>query len=158
LPIGACATVKFAPAVLLPAALAAGRLRAALLTALGFVALTVVVTVPFIPDGGLREFYDATIGHQLGTPSPFSIWGRWAGFDTVQTVAKVAAVGLTLWAAYLAARRPLDLRVAAAAMTVALLAAQIVAIHWIYFYFVWVLPPLLVVIFCGPRGRSAAPS
>jgi hypothetical protein len=106
-----------------------------------------VVTVPFIPDGGLRELYDTTLGYQLGTPSPFSIWGRWAGFDTLQTVAKVLAIGLILWSALVVWRRPNDMRIAAAAMAIALLAAQLVGIHWIYFYFVWALPPLLAALF-----------
>jgi hypothetical protein len=144
--IGAGAGVKLAPAVLLPAGLAGGR-RAALLALLGFTAVLVVVTVPFIPDGGLRELYDTTLGYQLGTPSPFSIWGRWAGFDTLQTVAKVLAIGLILWSALVVWRRPNDMRIAAAAMAIALLAAQLVGIHWIYFYFVWALPPLLAALF-----------
>jgi hypothetical protein len=144
--VGVGAGVKLAPAVLLPAALTGGR-RAALLVLSGFIGVLVVVTVPFIPDGGLRELYDTTLGYQLGTPSPFSIWGRWAGFDTVQTIAKAAAVGIILWSAVRLARRPRELPIVAAALTIALLAAQLVAIHWIYFYFVWVLPPLLVALF-----------
>jgi hypothetical protein len=32
-------------------------------------------------------------------------------------------------------------------MAVALLAAELVAIHWIYFYFVWLLPPLFAALF-----------
>jgi hypothetical protein len=144
--IGAATGVKFAPAVLLPAGVAGGR-RAALLAIAGFAAVVVAVTVPFIPDGGIRELYDATLGYQFGTWSPFSIWGRWAGFDVLQHVAQAAAVVLTLFAGWSAWRAPRDLRVVAAAFAVALLAAQITAIHWIYFYFVWALPPLLVVLF-----------
>jgi hypothetical protein len=53
---------------------------------------------------------------------------------------------LTLFAGWSAWRAPRDQRVVAAAFAVALLAAQITAIHWIYFYFVWALPPLLVVL------------
>jgi glycosyl transferase family 87 len=151
--VGAGTAVKFAPAVLLPAALAGGR-RAALFALAGFAAVVALVTIPVIPDGGLRELYDATLGYQLGTPSPFSIWGRWAGFDTVQTVAKVLAVALILWSAFTLRRRARDLRAAAAAMVVALLAAQIVGIHWIYFYFVWALPPLFVVLLALPNGEE----
>ena len=154
--IGAGAATKFAPAVLLPAGLAGGR-RAALLAAGGFAAVIVAVTVPLIPDGGLRELYDATLGYQLGTWSPFSIWGRWAGFDVVQQFAKAAAILLTLLGAWAAIRRPRDLRIAAAALAVALLTAQIAAIHWIYFYFVWALPPLFVVLLAGPREGAPAP-
>jgi hypothetical protein len=155
--VGAGTGVKLAPAVLLPVALTGGR-RAAALAALGFAIVLVAITVPFIPDGGVRELYDTTLGYQLGTPSPFSVWGRWAGFDTVQAFAKIAAVVLTLGSAFVVARRRADLRLAAAAMAVALLAAQIVAIHWIYFYFVWVLPPLLVVLFAGAATERAEAS
>lgn len=144
--IGAGTAVKLAPASLLPAALAGGR-RAALLALAGFVLVVLAATLPFIPDGGLRELYDTTLGYQLGTPSPFSVWGRWAGFDTLQSVAKVAAVGVTLWAAWIAVRRPRNLAIAAAALATGLLAAELVAIHWIYFYFVWFLPSLLVALF-----------
>jgi Glycosyltransferase family 87 len=144
--IGAGTAVKLAPAVLMPAALGGGR-RAAALAVLGFAVVVVGVTVPLIPDGGLRELYDTTLGYQLGTPSPFSIWGRWAGFDTLQTVAKVLAIGVILWSALVVTRRPREMTVAAAGLTIALLAAQFVAIHWIYFYFVWLLPPLLAALF-----------
>ncbi|HEX6712882.1 MAG TPA: glycosyltransferase 87 family protein [Thermoleophilaceae bacterium] len=146
--IGAGSAVKFAPAVLLPAGLAGGR-RAALLALGGCAAVVLATTVPLIPDGGLRELYDATLGYQLGTSSPFSIWGRWAGFDVVQHVAQAAAVALTLVAAWMVWRRPGDPRLVAAAIAVALLAAQLTAIHWIYFYFVWALPPLLAALFAA---------
>src|SRR3954464_6176081 len=103
--IGAGAAVKFAPAALLPAALAGGRRTGALVLA-GFAATVLVVTIPLIPDGGLRELYDATLGYQFGTSSPFSIWGRWAGFDVVQHLAQLAAIVLTLVAASALWRRP----------------------------------------------------
>ena len=35
-----------------------------------------ITVIPFIPDGGLRELYDRTIGYQAGRGSPFSIWGQ----------------------------------------------------------------------------------
>ena len=31
---------------------------------------------PVLPDGGVRELWDRTIGFQLGRDSPFSIWGQ----------------------------------------------------------------------------------
>src|SRR4051794_17046143 len=144
--IGAGAAVKFGPAVLLPVGLAGGR-RAAALAIAGFAAVILVSTVPLVPDGGLRELYDATLGYQLGTWSPFSVWGRWAGFDVLQSFAQAAAIVLTLFAAWKVWRRPADLTMVAAAFVVALLTAQIAGIHWIYFYFVWALPPLLVALF-----------
>ena len=48
---------------------------------------------PFVPDGGLRELYDRTIGYQASRPSPFSIWGQVESLGWLQTVVKAAAAG-----------------------------------------------------------------
>ena len=153
--VGAGAAVKFAPVVLLPAALAGGR-RAALLAVAAFVALIVIVTVPLLPDGGVREFYDTTIGYQLGTPSPFSVWGRYTGIAWLHTLVKVGAVAVALGAGLTVIRRAADLRIAAAAAAAALLAAQIAGMHWIYFYFVWPLPALFIGLFGAYRTDQPA--
>ena len=59
--------------------------------------LTLVATVaPFVPDGGLRELYDRTIGYQASRPSPFSVWGQVESLDWLQSLLKIATVGLAL--------------------------------------------------------------
>jgi hypothetical protein len=92
-------------------------------------------TGPYIPDGGLRELYDTTVGYQLGAKSP----------------------------AVAVARRRGGLREVAAAMAAALIALELAAMHWIYFYVAWFLPPLLVAVFAAtaadtrrdPRAQAA---
>jgi hypothetical protein len=115
--------------------------------------LALVATVaPFVPDGGLRELYDRTIGYQAGRPSPFSIWGQVDSLDWLQTVLKVAAAGLALLVAFVP-RRP-DLRQTAALGAAVLIAIQLVATHWFYLYIVWFVPFVLVALFAA-HGRPA---
>ena len=52
--------------------------------------------VPFVPDGGVRELYDRTIGYQASRPSPFSVWGQVESLGWLQDVAKAAAGALAL--------------------------------------------------------------
>jgi glycosyl transferase family 87 len=76
---------KFGPAALAPLfATATGerRVRSAVVFAFVFVAVSALLIVPFLPDGGLREFYDRTIGYQASRSSPFSIWGLAPSQDT----------------------------------------------------------------------------
>ena len=115
--------------------------------------LALVATVaPFVPDGGLRELYDRTIGYQAGRPSPFSIWGQVDSLDWLQTVLKVAAAGLALLVAFVP-RRP-DLRQTAALGAAVLIVIQLVATHWFYLYIVWFVPFVLVALFAA-HGRPA---
>lgn len=153
--VGAGTAVKFAPVVLLPSALAGGR-RAALLALAAFAAVVLITTVPLLPDGGWREFYDTTIGYQLGTPSVFSVWGRWHGIAWLHTLVKAGAVAVALGAGVAVIRSVPSVRVAAAAAAAALLAAEIAGMHWIYFYFVWALPALLIALFARCSTGDAA--
>ena len=110
--------------------------------------LVLVATVaPFVPDGGLRELYDRTIGYQASRPSPFSIWGQVDSLDWLQTVLKVAAVGLALLVAFVPRR--VDLRQTAALGAAVLIAIQLVATHWFYLYIVWFVPFVLVALFAA---------
>jgi hypothetical protein len=106
-------------------------------------ALTLAVTVlPFVPDGGLRELYDRTIGYQAGRPSPFSVWGQVESLGWLQTAVKVGAVGLPLALAFVP-RRPDERQVAALGAAV-LIAPQLAVTHWFYLYIVWFVPLVLV--------------
>ena len=117
----------------------------------------VAAVAPFVPDGGLRELYDRTIGYQASRPSPFSIWGQVESLGWLQTVLKVAAAGLALIVAF--APRRIDLRQAAALGAGVLIAIQLVATHWFYLYIVWFVPFVLVALFAlhdrGERERGA---
>ena len=110
-------------------------------------AATLAVTVlPFVPDGGLRELYDRTVGYQAGRGSPFSVWGQ-TDLDWLQTAVKVAAVGLALLVAFVP-RRAGERQVAALGAAV-LIALQLPVTHWFYLYVVWFVPFVLVALFHG---------
>jgi hypothetical protein len=136
--LGLGASAKFAPLALAP--LFARRSPVVIGAAL---ALTVALTlVPFVPDGGLRELYDRTIGYQAGRGSPFSVWGQVDSLDWLQTVVKLAAVGLALAVAFVPRRA--DERQVAALGAAVLIAVQLTVSHWFYLYVVWFAPFVLV--------------
>ena len=117
------------------------------------------VTVPFIPDGGLRELYDRTLGYQATRGSPFSVWGQAPSLDSVQPLVRALAVLLAVGVAfYPRTKTPLQIAALAAAVTIAV---QLTASHWFYFYVVWFLPFVLVAAFASqerirPDASSAA--
>jgi hypothetical protein len=150
LALGLGAAAKFVPLALAPLF---ARRRPLLLAAA--LALTIAAGVlPFIPDGGLRELYDRTIGYQAGRPSPFGIWGQ-VELGWLQTAVKVAAVALALLLAFVP-RRP-DIRQTAALGAAVLIAVQLAATHWFYLYVVWVVPFVFVAIFGAYRERLPVP-
>jgi hypothetical protein len=119
------------------------------------VLILTLAVVPFIPDGGLRELYDRTIGYQVSRPSPFSIWGQVESLGWLQNVAKAAAAALAVVAAFLP-RRP-DLRQTAALGTAILIAVELTMTHWFYLYVVWFVPFVFVTLFAAhgaPDGEQ----
>jgi hypothetical protein len=151
LAVGLGAASKFAPLALAPLF---ARRRPAVFAAV--LALTLVVAVaPFVPDGGLREIYDRTVGYQAGRGSPFSVWGQVDSLGWLQTAVKAAAVGLALLVAFVP-RRP-DARQVAALGAAVLIALQLAVTHWFYLYVVWFVPFVFVAIFGAYRERPPAP-
>jgi Glycosyltransferase family 87 len=148
--LGLGAAAKFVPLALGP--LFARRAPFVFAAALG---LTVAVTLlPFVPDSGLREIYDRTIGYQAGRPSPFSVWGQ-ADLGWLHTTVKVAAVALALLVAFIP-RRP-DARQAAALGAAALIVVQLAATHWFYLYVVWFVPFVFVAVLGAYREQPVSP-
>jgi hypothetical protein len=149
------AAAKFGSAALAPLfATGTGerRWRSALVFSVCFVAVSVALFAPFIPDGGVRELYDRTLGYQATRSSPFSVWGLAPSLDFLQPVARVAAVLLALGVAlYPRFKTPVQVAALAAAVTIAV---QLTAEHWFYFYVVWFLPFVLVALFAA-QGREA---
>ena len=141
LAVGLGAASKFVTAALAPLF----ARRSPLMFAGTLVLVLAVVVVPFIPDGGLRELYDRTIGYQASRPSPFSVWGQVDSLGWLQDVTKAAAGGLALLAAFLP-RRP-GLRQTAALGAAIVIAVELTATHWFYLYVVWFAPFVLVVLF-----------
>jgi uncharacterized membrane protein len=150
--IALAAAAKFGPAALAPLFATADserRWRGALLFAIAFVVVVVVVTVPFIPDGGLRELYDRTLGYQATRGSPFSVWGQAPSLDSVQPLIRALAVLLAVGVAFVPRTKDaLQVAALAAAVTIAV---QLTASHWFYFYVVWFLPFVLVAVFASQR-------
>ena len=139
---------KFAPGALAPL-LIAGRERLRLRTALvagGVYALVCAgLVLGYLPDGGLREFWNTTLGFQLDRTSPLSIWVRASQLDFLRPVFSGLAVILIGAVAFVPRRRNLG---QIAALCAAILAAtQIPANYWLYFYIVWFAPFLFVALF-----------
>ena len=154
--LGLAAAAKFAPLALVPL-LARGtgdaRARPALAFGLACTAVCVVVTVPFIPDGGLRELYDTTIGFQLGRVSPFSVWALHPSLGWLQTALKLGAAVLAVVVAFVPRRR--DARQIVALAAAMLIAVQLPAAHWFYFYLAWTAPLVLATVMSGYRDPTA---
>jgi hypothetical protein len=149
LAIGLGAAAKFVTAALAP--LFARRSPVVLF---GTILLVVALAaVPFIPDGGLRELYDRTVGYQASRPSPFSVWGQVESLGWLQSIAKGAAAGLALIAAF----RPSapDLRQTAAMGAAILIAVELTATHWFYLYIVWFVPFVLVALLAAHASSAA---
>ena len=88
------ASAKFAPLALVPlwASYDRRRLRDAIAFSLAFGATMVLAFALVIPDGGVRELWDRTVGFQLGRDSPFSIWGQEDGLGWLQSLVKAGAL------------------------------------------------------------------
>jgi hypothetical protein len=154
--LGLAAAAKFAPLALAPLFASgrgegsqhglAGRVVPWMMFASGFGAVVLLVVMRFIPaDGGLRVFYDQTIGFQFSRESPFSIWGQNPGLAPLLTLTKVAVAALAAWLAFRPRTRD-GFQVAALGAAV-LVAVQVIAIHWFYLYIVWFAPFVLVALF-----------
>ncbi|MGZ5359691.1 MAG: hypothetical protein ACXWF9_12000 [Solirubrobacterales bacterium] len=147
---------KFGSLALAPL-LAAGtgerRPRSLVAFALAFAAAAALVTVPLLPDGGLRELYDRSLGYQASRGSPFSVWGQAPSLEPLQTLVKLGAVGLAL-AVFFVPRRRSAVQVAALGAAV-VIAVQLTANHWFYPYAVWFAPLFLAGAFAAHRGPAA---
>lgn len=98
--------------------------------------------LPFMPDGGLREIYDRTLGYQASRRSPFSVWGQLDNGETYRSIMTGVALLLAVAVAFVP-RRKTPLQVAALGAAV-LIAVQLAASHWFYLYVVWFFPLALV--------------
>jgi Glycosyltransferase family 87 len=151
------AAAKFVPLALAPLF----ARRAPLWFGAALVLTLAAVVLPFVPDGGLRELYDRTVGYQAARPSPFSIWGQAESLDWLQLAFKIGTAGLAVLVAFVPRR--VDARAVAALGAAVLIALQLTATHWFYLYIVWFVPFVLVALFAEHRalpatqGRAAEP-
>jgi len=156
------AAAKLGTAALAPLFATAGGLRdrrGAIVFSAVFAALALALFLPFLPDGGIREIYDRTLGYQADRSSPFSAWGLAPSLDILQTVVRGGAVALALVVA-LRPRTKSVVQVAGLAAAV-IVAVQAGATHWFYFYVVWFLPAYLATSFAevavSRSGSEARP-
>jgi hypothetical protein len=139
---------KFAPGLVAPVLLVGRgpfRRREVLPAAAVYVAICIGLIVLFLPSGGVREFWNTTLGFQLGRSSPLSIWDRSPGLDWLKPVFIALAAGLAVVAAFLPRRRSVGQIAALCAAILA--AAQIPGSYWLYFYVAWFAPLLFVALF-----------
>jgi hypothetical protein len=164
---------KFASLLVLPLWLGypeARRGKAALVTAAGFVAATVVVFgvllfEPSLPHA-VHVFYDRTIKSQVNRSSPFSLWDwrqyRAKGLPDLRLVQRVLEVLLVAGSLALGwwPRRRSPLRLAALTAAV-LIGFELVLTHWFYLYLPWFFPFValaLVAPLPGRDGEQPAPA
>jgi hypothetical protein len=162
--IGLAAMAKFAPLLIAPIVIVGRgrfRWRSVLLAGGAFALVCAGLVFAFLPDGGLKEFWDTTLGFQLHRKTPLSLWVRAQYLDWLRPIVEAAAVGLAVTAAFLPRRRTTG-QVAALCGAV-LAAAQIPANYWIYFYIAWFAPFLFVAVFeeysdLGPSDQDSVTS
>jgi hypothetical protein len=146
--VGLAAAAKFFPALLLPL-VAVGRggedhkRRGTAVVAFIIVAgLSVAI---FLPPGGVQELYDHTIGYQLGRSDVFSVWALHPTLAPLKDIVELGAIALAALLAF-RPRGERSLPQVSALMAAVVIAAQLPAIHWFYFYIVWFLPLVLIAV------------
>jgi hypothetical protein len=156
--VALASAAKFGPAAVAPLfATGTGerRWRQAIVFSVVFLAVAAALVIPFLPPGGLREFYDHTLGYQASRSSPFSVWGQAPSLHFLQSAERVVAALIALAVAFWPRRKtPAQIAALAAAVTIAV---QLGATHWFYFYVVWFLPLALAAMFWAQRDRQAIP-
>jgi hypothetical protein len=153
--VGLGAAAKFVPLAAAPLlASPDGSRRARPVIHYG-VALTAAVAVPillYLPPGGLHVFWNTTLGYQLGRVSPLSAWTIYPSLDWLRPVAIAGTALLAGATAFVPRRRTLPQ--VAALMAAIMIAVELTARHWFYFYVVWFAPFVLVALFAAYRTES----
>jgi hypothetical protein len=154
--LGLAAAAKFSPAALL-LLIARGRdgdgRRQWLQTVGAFTAIVLFTFAVYFPAGGLRELWNCTLGFQMSRLPDFSPWVMWPNLGWTQTVLELAGVALAAVVAFLPGRRSLT-EVSALAAAI-LIAIQLPAGHWFYFYIMWFAPLVFMAIFSAHREPVA---
>jgi hypothetical protein len=154
--LGLATAAKFSPGVLMPlfASPAGGGRKATVRCLAAFAAVVVTAIGLSLPAGGIREFYDHTIGYQLGRSDVFSPWALHSGLRPIARAIEVAVLVLAAAVAFLPRRRSFVQVSALAAMLT--IAVQLPAIHWFYYYIVWFMPFVLVACLAAPHASAPA--
>jgi Glycosyltransferase family 87 len=158
--VGIAAAAKFVPLALAPLfAAGTGDRKPATVVRFGMTLTLVVVAavLAYLPDGGLRELWNATLGYQFNRDSPFSAWGLYPALEPLKPVVTLAVAALAAAMFFVPRRR--DARQVAALAGAVVIAMQLTAVHWFYFYVVWFAPLALIALFAAysdPRAQGPA--
>ncbi|MEA2425169.1 MAG: hypothetical protein QOH13_1579 [Thermoleophilaceae bacterium] len=142
--VAVSAATKFAPLALLPLSAAVSstrRPRGLAGFAIAFALTAGVLFAITLPDGGLREVYDVTVGLQAGRDSPLSFW--YALDVPALKTATMALVALFVGGLFLV-RLPVGKARFCALGAAALFATQLPLSYWFFPYLVWPLPLALL--------------
>ncbi|HEY1597947.1 MAG TPA: glycosyltransferase 87 family protein [Thermoleophilaceae bacterium] len=154
--LGLGAAAKFIPLALAPL-FAAGtgdrRPRTIACFALAFAAVVGVSLGVYLPRSGFHDFWASTISYQLHRVSPFSIFTLYPSLHWLQLVLWAGAALLALAVGFFPRRRsPVQVAALAAAVVIA---TQLPAGHWFYFYILWFAPFVLIALFAShPRAEG----
>ena len=157
--LGAAAAAKFFPAALVGAlwrgteGFSTRRALGSLAACLGVFALAVAV---YLPAGGVREFWDCTLGFQLSRPADFSLWGLY-GLKGLQVAVEAGGVALAIAVGFWP-RGPRTVPQLAALAAAVTLAVQLAGGHWWFFYVDWFVPLLLVALLAPSAAAPVAPA
>jgi hypothetical protein len=154
--LGLAAAAKFSPAALL-LLFARGRdgdgRRQGLQTVGAFAGIVVFTFAVYFPAGGFRELWNCTLGFQMSRIPDFSPWAIWGSIGWTQTLVELAGVAIAAVVAFVPGRRSLT---EVSALTAAILIAiQLPAGHWFYFYIMWFAPLVFMAVFSAYREPVA---
>lgn len=157
--LGLGAAAKFVPVIVTPLyargfgdGFRAGR---ALSCAAAFAVPVVAATALLLPDGGVGELLDRTIGWQLSRESPGSIWSQFDVLEPARYVVLAGAASLAVGVALMPRRR--DLYRMAALSGAVVIAFELALRHWLPSYALWFVPFVVIAVLAAPSPSPDVP-
>jgi hypothetical protein len=155
--LGLAVAAKFSPGGLLVLFMRGrdgdGR-QSALAVAAGCLGVAAFSLLVYMPAGGLHELWACTMGYQMSRPPDWSLWTIYTNIGWTQTTLEALGVLLAVTVAVIPGRRTI-VEVSALAAAV-LIALQLPAGHWFYFYLMWCTPLIFVALFAAYLPPAAA--
>jgi hypothetical protein len=124
------------------------------------VAISLAALLPLLPDGGIGEFWDRTLGYNQERHGWNSLWARFPDLDWLQSVAQACVVGLAVVLAFVPRRRsPEQVATLGAGLMAAL---QLTMPYWSSTYIIWFAPLAFAGLFAAyecsmPERATAGP-
>jgi hypothetical protein len=149
---------KFAPGALAPlfaAGVGRSRVRPALVFSAAFLVVLLAVFLPFIPDGGVREIYDRTLGFQTHRGCCGGIIADTSHLDWLLWLKgpeRICALALAVFVAF----RPQSktFRQLAALSAAVIAALQFGVPNWFPSYAVWLAPFAFIALFATDSAKG----